>query len=686
MDIDYNVSNPPDTGTIIESITNLDNKKKKKKIVNNTVFNLDKKKKKRTVINNVDKKKKKVPTMNGLDMKKKKRDQYSLDKKKKKLMTLTGIPWDLLPEKIKRRYKDHQMRDKLCGIHYGNFIDIDVNDRTVYWGLGVEHEMQLFHKSKGGMKNTFILFDSQESTCYISGDSHQVGACCKMRKPCFNHLTDEEIKQLGINKEEHRFLKNMQWELTGRQAKGCLPDPTIIKRTPILMPELITTNFTNRTIDSITKEIQQLEQKFIDIQMKNPYTKQKVEKYGKLSTHTCGSLSGILVPKRPTTHSTDYTFENNNEPFIDYVGSYHVTITLPFTNDIKTKEFVNMHRQMANQIQWLEPLLVCAFFSPTAESVGQLPQDKDTEGSFRVMNIGWGNFAGSDVRRIGSSGLDRGANIYPSWRKGFHFKQTKRLDDCAKTTAPYYKKARTIHTGDFRTFGFEPDMKKCAELYRIEDCPKADGAPMRPPYGLEIRIFDHFSSEYLIQLLRIIVLVAANGQRHPAKQYVYNDKRWIDAVRSVMLDGWNAKLDKKYITALRSNFGLPINTDSTIAYDVLETIVHELFIANKDSQINKLMNEHPDIEPFVPEINRMCWEMTFTRQYGRKILNVMKEVFYKGEELTPLHFNKVMRDTFGEEWSRWEHDLNDLLYALETHNHVKLDIVHGIIKKIKILL
>jgi hypothetical protein len=153
-----------------------------------------------------------------------------------------------------------------------------------------------------------------------------------------------------------------------------------------------------------------------------------------------------------------------------------------------------------------------------------------------------------------------------------------------------------------------------------------------------------------------------------------------------MIDGWNARLDNKYITALRSNFGLPINTNSTLAYDVLETIVHELFLANKDSHINNLMNEHPDIEPFIPEINRMCWEMTFTRQYGRKMLNIMKELFYKGEELTPLQFNKVMRETFGEEWSRWEHDLNDVLYALETHHHVQLDIVHGIIKKVKILL
>ena len=681
MNTTLDITKPTNTNDIIENITEIENKKKKK-----TLINIEDKNKKRTMINIEDKKKKKIPTMNNLDMKKKKRDQYSLDKKKKKIMGLSGIPWDLLPEKIKKRYKNDYMKDKLCGINYGNFIDIDVNDRTMYWGLGVEHEMQLFHKSKSGMKNTFILFDSQESTCYISGDKHLVGSCCKMQKPCFENLTDDDISRLGITKEEHRFLKNMQWELTGRQAKGCLPNPIIIKRTPILMPELITTNFTNRTIDSIANEIISLENKFIDIQMKNPYTKEKVNKYGKLTTHTCGSLSGIIVPKRPTIYSPEYTFEETYQPFIDYLGSYHITITLPFTSDMKHKDFVIMHRNMANQLQWLEPLLVCAFFSPTAESVGQLPKDKDTEGSFRVMNIGWGNFAGSNIRKMGTTGLDRGANIMSSWRKGLNFKTTKRLDECVSTTKPYYKKATTIHTGDFRTFGFEPDMQKCAELYRIEDCPKADGAPMKPPYGLEIRIFDHFPSQYLIQLLRIIVLVASNAQRRPARQHVYNDKRWIKALQDIMIDGWNSRLETKYVTALRYNFGLPINTNSTIAYDILKTIVHELFIANNDSHINKLMNENPDIEPILPEINRICWEMTFTRQYGRKMLNVMKEVFYKGEELTPLQFNKVMKETFGDEWSRWENDLNDVLYALETNQHIKLVVVNGIIKKIKILL
>ena len=51
-----------------------------------------------------------------------------------------------------------KMKYKLCAPRIADFEDIDVNDRTTYWGIGVEHEMQLFHKSSSGMKNTNIIF------------------------------------------------------------------------------------------------------------------------------------------------------------------------------------------------------------------------------------------------------------------------------------------------------------------------------------------------------------------------------------------------------------------------------------------------------------------------------------------------------------------------------------------------
>jgi hypothetical protein len=228
-------------------------------------------------------------------------------------------------------------------------------------------------------------------------------------------------------------------------------------------------------------------------------------------------------------------------------------------------------------------------------------------------------------------------------------------------------------------------MEKCEREFRPEDCPKADGAPMKPPYGIEIRIFDHFPSEHLLDLMKILVLIAANAQRHPSKQYVYLDRRWITTLRKIMLDGWNTIIDKNFISAIRTNLGLPVDTHSRIAYDVLKTIVHELFEINKNSFINRIMNERPDVEPIVPEINRKCWEMAFIQKYNQKILNIIKHKLYVGQVLTMHEFAKVLYETLGDEYQNWENDINDVLYALETNNHVKLNLIDGIIKSIRIL-
>jgi len=667
-----------------------DSKKKKKYI---SMYNSDSKKKK-SITNSL-----LSGTLSGSydDKKKKKVVNIDIEKQKKIIENISGTKWDNMDKDDVNNIGLDSMKKTLCNLRYGNFLDIDVSDRTPYWGLGVEHEMQLFHKARSGMQNTNIIFDSQESTCFLINDKE---SCCKSRIGMFYKCDDftedakkfdgkdgkENNNDFGLTSEEKQYLLNMQWELSGRQIKSC-DEPGhhthILKRTPILMPELISTNFSNRSIDSISQEIIDLEKHYIDIHMKNPHTKQKVEMYGPLTTHLCGANSEILVPKHPKLKSTKYKFRRDK--FIDYLGSYHITITLPHTRDINTKDFVKLHQNMAQQIQWLEPLLTTAFFSPTQAAVGN---PLETEGSFRIMTVGWGNFGGSNVRKMGTVGLDRGSNMKTTWRNGLNFTGTKKLNYCVKKAPVQYKKSKTVHTGDFRTFGVENDMEKCVKLYNPSDCQvgRADGAPMKPPFGVEIRIFDHFPAEYLKELMRIIVLIAANAQRHPSKEYVYSDKRWKAAIHAIMKDGWNAIIEDTYINALRTNLGLPIHTSSVLAYDILKQIVKELFEINKDSYINKLMNEHPEIEPVVPSINRMCWELAFTQKYNTKFVNFLKRTFHNEQKVSVVEFGKMMKNDNEMDYDKWKNDINDLLYALETHHHVQLDIFNGKIKGITIML
>ena len=682
----------PSTKSSTMSSTKLSmNDKKKKK--QRTTMSFTKSSTKSSM--NDKKKKKKKRTMKSTKSSNKSSMNDKKKKKKKHITFTTSSPSSLINQ---YSITKDIMKNGICNRTKNiDFNDIDVSDRTIYWGLGVEHEMQLFHKASSGMKNTNIMFNSQESTCFLTNEHD---SCCKTKpiNKCndftnevkiYNnkHKTNNQKTDFGLTNEEKLFIENTQWELSGRQIKGCGKGKeeitTLSKRVPILMPELITTNFSNRTIDSIWKEMIKLESHYIAIQMKNPHTKQKVKKYGPLCTHLCGASSEILIPEEPTFKSNEYIFKQ--APLTDYLGSFHITITLPHTKDILTKDFVKMHQNMAQQIQWLEPLMMTAFFSPTQKAVGN---KYEPEGSFRVMTIGWGNFGGSNVRRMGTKGLDRGSNIKSLWRRGLKFEGTKKLNKCAEISPPQYKKSKSIHTGDFRTFGQELNLEKCKQLYNPNDCinGRADGAPMKPPFGMEIRIFDHFPSEYLLELMRIVVLIGCNSQRHPAKDYVYRDKRWIKAVQNIMHDGWNAELDSKFITALRTNLGLPINTSSILAYDIFKQLVHELHDVNKDAYFNKIMNETPNIEPVVPQINRMCWEMAFTQKFNVKVINFLKETFHSEQVVSINDFTKMFKKSETLEFKNWENDMNDLLYALETNNHVHLELFNGKIKNVKVLL
>ena len=60
-------------------------------------------------------------------------------------------------------------------------------------------------------------------------------------------------------------------------------------------------------------------------------------------------------------------------------------MTLPHIPGKTTlKEFTDAHSNFANQLQWLEPLLLSAFFSCDQQAPGSI--HKRVRGSFRVLN------------------------------------------------------------------------------------------------------------------------------------------------------------------------------------------------------------------------------------------------------------------------------------------------------------
>ena len=554
------------------------------------------------------------------------------------------------------------------------------------WGLGIEHEFHLFHIKNNNYKNP-IVFDSQESTCFFT---RKYKDCCYAKFYNYSSIQKDITKYIcceksygksvstcwptsefniksNLKSSDLKFLNKLEYyEVSGRyidnEDKNC---KFILPRIPINMIEIITYNPIHKKIEEAYNELIKYEKKYINLQYKNPYTQQKISKYGPIKQYKYGMVVNAKIPQTPTTQSKSYKYIPKRKT--DYTGSYHITITLPYKKKISRSKFIAIHEEFARQIQWIEPLLVSSFFTPDLRSSGD--NNKYTEGSFRVIMTGWGNFAGSDVRKI-KHGISRASNIKPEWRKDLSF--NKKLKLC---NLPDNRK----YSSDIRTISEKQIVNENNEII-------LKTVPMKIGEGIEIRIYDHFPTKYLYSLLQIILLVADNSLTFANKSnkgYVYNNKNWINTMHDIMIQGWNAKVSTDYIKNLEQNLDIKIKYDSLIAFDIFNNVISQLFNKNKDGLCQRLMsNRKYKKYPHLPKINRYAWEYGFYSKFQESINKFLKNKFIKHSELSKKKFKDIFYKSFNK--NKWKDDIDDLLYALESKNLVTLEIVSGNIKSITI--
>ena len=77
--------------------------------------------------------------------------------------------------------------------------------------------------------------------------------------------------------------------------------------------------------------------------------------------------------------------------------------------------------------------------------------------------------------------------------------------------------------------------------------------------------------------------------------------------------------------------------------------------------------------------------MAFTQKFNIKVINFMKSKFHSNQVVSISEFVKIFKESDTEDFKYLENDMNDLLYALETNNHVKLELFNGKITNVKIL-
>ena len=516
------------------------------------------------------------------------------------------------------------------------------------WGIGIEHETHIFHSPLHKVKTqneNFVLFDGFEPTLRL--------------------LKAHDSKKITLTEKDIAFLETVPFEATGRKCNGVF----VLQKAPINMPEFITTRPISslktgkRGMETYCTEIYQHQKRFFNLMRKDKVVQQQIKKYGALSTFPFGMSNYVAFPLKSTaTYKFAKDANGKRKVNPEYTGSYHLTITLPYTDKTSDTVFIEKHQNFANQLQWLEPLLLTAFFSCDDKAVGTT--EKRIRGSYRILSVGWGNLAGSDVRKL-KDGIGRYSVIDSYWRDGLDYYQKKKLKPCLTPTPPAKREGGiSALSSNLRTF----DASK-------EDKHERSGAPMKKPYGMEFRIFDHFQDEFLIEMCRIIVYVAENSRKHKSKKYVYKNRAWIKATQNIMLHGWRAILEDDYIKELRQILGLKIKTKKRMALHVFEEINKELFQKNKNGDYSYLMlDEKYSSPPLLPDINRRSWENGFMIRLNRNKkdldnFNTLIKELPKGkhsvEGIRELY--KCIFKTDG-----WMRNFEDVMYFLEKLECVKL--------------
>jgi hypothetical protein len=529
------------------------------------------------------------------------------------------------------------------------------------WGVGIEHETHFFHEPKAGQKipiKDFILFDAFNPTLRL--------------------LKAHEAGKITLSHRDLDLLENIPFEATGRKCNG----EFVLQKAPINMPEFITTRPVSslktgkRGMESYCNEIISIQDDFIYLLLRDKTVKKQFVKYGTLMTYPFSMSNYVIFPKNTTTST--YKIDKvgkNNKVNPEYTGSYHITLTLPYTTKTTDKVFIERHRNYANQLQWLEPLLLTAFFSGDDKAVGTT--EKRIRGSYRISRIGWGNLAGRDLRKI-HKGIGRYSTVESHWRDGMEFFEKEKLKPCLSPTPPAIREGGlSALSSNFRTF----DASK-------EDKYERSGAPMKKPYGMEFRIFDHFKDDYLVELCKVLIYVAENSRKHTTKKFVYKNKAWIGAVQSIMMGGWRAEVSDDYVKELREHLNLNIKTKSKTALDIFATINKELFQKHKNGDYPFLMlDKKYKKPPILPDINRKSWEHGFMIKLNRDATLLKK--YNKFVADIPLGMSSVTvikqiyKDVFKTDG--WMRNFEDVLYYLERWEQVKLTKKCGVITHITLL-
>ena len=140
----------------------------------------------------------------------------------------------------------------------------------------------------------------------------------------------------------------------------------------------------------------------------------------------------------------------------DYIGSYHLWITMPYNKDVSKNKFLNMHANLANKLQLLEPLISSNFSSPSY----QIKNNKNfpSKLSLRHLLNAYSNYGTTDV-----SLMNNGSEF--TYVKNIFF--DKKNNPSIKLILPSKKNIYNINGSLIKNYNVLNDRKLTNNLYEF---------------------------------------------------------------------------------------------------------------------------------------------------------------------------------------------------------------------------
>ena len=164
----------------------------------------------------------------------------------------------------------------------------------------------------------------------------------------------------------------------------------------------------------------------------------------------------------------------------------------------------------------------------------------------------------------------------------------------------------------------------------------------------------------------------------PPTKFVYKNKYWIDAVKSVMTNGWKAQLSNEYINLLRKQLSLKINIKTNIAYYVFQKICNELIIKTKKHVFIELLLNNPNNYSSInlPTINKDSWDFAFLLKLNNHSLtksqfyNFLKDIC-NFEKLSINKMTNIFYSNFDKK--KFQQNFEDIMYFLNTFEFININ-------------